>query len=144
MNIKEELEKYNDYISDIKKIESKIANLKYEEVSISGSNFSINGDIRPKGYMTSNIEKKVINNTDKIVELEAKKDKVKKHIDYLDSLINTLSDYHREITDLKYKYNKTNSQIATIMKREERTVRKALEKILVILDEKCKSYVKVP
>ena len=113
MNIKEELEKYNDYISDIKKIERKI-------------------------------EKKVINNTDKIVELEAKKDKVKKHIDYLDSLINTLSDYHREITDLKYKYNKTNSQIATIMKREERTVRKALEKILVILDEKCKSSVKVP
>lgn len=144
MNIKEELEKYNDYISDIKKIESKIANLKYEEVSIAGSNFNINGDIKPKGYMTSNIEKKVINNTDKIVELEAQKYKIKKHIDYLDSLINTLSDYHREITDLKYKYNKTNSQIATIMKREERTVRKALEKILVILDEKCKSSVKVP
>ena len=144
MNIKEELEKYNDYISDIKKIESKIANLKYEEVSIAGSNFNINGDIKPKGYMTSNIEKKVINNTDKIVELEAQKYKIKKHIDYLDSLINTLSDYHREITDLKYKYNKTNSQIATIMKREERTVRKALEKILVILDEKCKSSAKVP
>lgn len=144
MNIKEELEKYNDYISDIKKIESKIANLKYEEVSIAGSNFNINGDIKPKGYMTSNIEKKVINNTDKIVELEAKKDKVKKHIDYLDSLINTLSDYHREITDLKYKYNKTNSQIATIMKREERTIRKALKKIISILDEKYESSVKVP
>ena len=121
MNIKEELEKYNDYISDIKKIESKIANLKYEEVSISGSNFSINGDIRPKGYMTSNIEKKVINNTDKIVELEAKKDKVKKHIDYLDSLINTLKYSERKLIKMYFVEKKDINDILREFKRNEET-----------------------
>lgn len=47
--------------------------------------------------MNSNIEKKVINNTDKIKELEAQKEKIQAHIDYLDSLINTLDDYQRRI-----------------------------------------------
>lgn len=48
MEIKEELEKYNDYKSDIKRIDRNIAELKLEEVTIAGSNFEINGDIRPK------------------------------------------------------------------------------------------------
>ena len=48
MEIKEELENYNDYKSDIKRIDRDIAKLKLEEVTISGSNFEVNGDIRPK------------------------------------------------------------------------------------------------
>ena len=121
MNIKEELEKYNDYISDIKKIESDIANLKYEEVSISGSNFSVNGDIKPKGYMTSNLEKKVINNTDKILELEAQKDKIKKHIDYLDSLINTLRYNERKLIKMYFIEKKDINNILREFKRNEET-----------------------
>ena len=45
MEIKEELENYNDYKSDIKRIDRDIAKLKLEEVTISGSNFEVNGDI---------------------------------------------------------------------------------------------------
>lgn len=48
MEIKEELENYNDYKSDIKRIDRDIAKLKLEEVTISGSNFEVNGDIRAK------------------------------------------------------------------------------------------------
>lgn len=110
MNIKEEMEKYNDYKSEIKKIDRDIAKLKLEEVTISGSNFAVNGDLRPKGYMTSNLEKKVINNADKIRELEAQKAKIQTHIDYLDSLINnTLDDLERKVITLifKNKYDKT-------------------------------------
>ena len=94
--------------------------------------------------MHSNIEKKVIDNTDKINRLKKEIEKLQAKIDMIDSMINILSDYHREIVYLKYKYNKTNSQIATIMKREERTIRKALKKIISILDEKYESSVKVP
>ena len=94
--------------------------------------------------MHSNIEKKVIDNTDKINRLKKEIEKLQAKIDMIDSMINILSDYHREIVDLIYKYNKTNSQIATIMKREERTIRKALKKIISILDEKYESSVKVP
>ena len=94
--------------------------------------------------MHSNIEKKVIDNTDKINRLKKEIEKLQAKIDMIDSMINILSDYHREIVDLKYKYNKTNSQIATIMKREERTIRTALKNIISILDEKYESSVKVP
>lgn len=94
--------------------------------------------------MSSNVEKKVIDNTDRINRLKKEIEELQAKVDMIDSMINTLSDYHREIVDLKYKYNKTNSQIATIMKREERTIRKALKKIISILDEKYESSVKVP
>ena len=74
--------------------------------------------------MSSNIEKKLINNADRIKELEAKKDKIKAHIDYLDSLINTLDDYHKKIIELKYKYNKTSLQVATMLYRTKRNINK--------------------
>ncbi len=136
MDIREELEKYNDYKSDIRRIDRDIANLKLEEVTISGSNFEVNGDIKPKGFMSSNVEKKVINNADKIKELEAQKNKIQAHIDYLDSLINTLDDYHRRIIELKYKYNKTSLQVATILYRTKRNINKELKNSLEILQVK--------
>lgn len=142
--IKEMLENYMDYKAEIKTIEYQIKKIELEEVSISGANFQVNGDIRPQGYMASNTENKIIKNADRVRLLEKQKDELQAKIEMIDSLINTLSDYHREITELKYKYNKTNSQIATIMKREERTIRKALLKILNILEEKYESSVKVP
>lgn len=144
MEVKEMLENYNNYLAEIKTKEYTIKKLELEEVGISGSNFAVNGDIKPKGYMSSNTEGKIIKNADKIAKLKKEIEELKAKIDMIVSLINTLSDYHREITDLKYKYNKTNSQIATIMKREERTIRKALEKILSILEKKYQSSAKVP
>lgn len=80
--------------------------------------------------MNSNIERKVINNTDKIKEFEAQKVKIQAHIDYLDSLINTLDDYHKRIIELKYKYNKTSLQVATILYRTKRNINKELKKSL--------------
>lgn len=140
--IKEMLENYMNYKAEIKNIDYTIKKIELDEISISGSNYSVNGDIRPKGYMSSNTENKVIKNVDRIKLLEKQKSELEAKIEMLDGLINTLSDYHREIIDLKYKYNKNNNQIATIMKREERTIRKAIKKILNILEEKYEKFLK--
>lgn len=42
------LDNYNSYLSDIKTKNHEIKELELEEITISGSNFSINGDIKPK------------------------------------------------------------------------------------------------
>lgn len=142
--MKDLLENYMNFKAEIKTKEHEIKKIELEEVKISSSNFKINGDIRPKGYMTSNMVNNIAKNIDRITKLRKEIEELEAKIIMIDSMINTLSDYHREITDLKYKYNKTNSQIASIMKREERTIRKALEKIIKILDQKYKNSVKVP
>lgn len=142
--MKEMLENYMNYKADIKTKEHQLRKIELEEISLGGSNFEINGDIRPQGYMDCGIENKLIKNADKVTKLQREINELKAKIEMIDSLINTLSDYHREITNLKYKYNKTNSQIATIMKREERTIRKALEKIINKLEQKYQNSVKVP
>lgn len=48
MEVKELLENYNNYLAEIKTKEYTIKKLELEEVSISGSNFDVNGDIKPK------------------------------------------------------------------------------------------------
>ncbi len=93
--------------------------------------------------MSNKIENKSINNIDKINNLKKEIEELETKIEMINSLINTLSDYHREIVDLKYKYNKTDSQVATIMKREERTIRYAIKKILKILEEKYNNFLKI-
>lgn len=94
--------------------------------------------------MRSSLENKTVSKVDKLTLLQKQKNELEAKIEMIDGYINTLSDYHREILDLKYKYNKNISQIATIMKREERTIRKALKKIIIILQQKYESSVKVP
>lgn len=143
MNIEDLLNGYNDYEAEIKTKEHLINKIELEEIKINGSNFEINGDIRPKGYMTSNLENKVIKRQDEILVLKKEIEELKSKIALVEGLINTLSDYHREIADLKYKYNKNDNQIATIMKREERTIRYANKKILKILEEKYNNFLKI-
>lgn len=46
--MRELLDNYNRYLADIKTKEYEIKKLELEEITISGSNFSINGDIKPK------------------------------------------------------------------------------------------------
>lgn len=136
MEIKIMLENYMNYKADIKAIEYKIKKLEKEEVTVGSPNFGINGDIKPKGYMMSNTENMIVKNVDDIKLLEKQKEELQAKIEMIDSLINTLNDYHRQIVNLKYKYNKPDAQIAVIMKREERTIRYALKKIILILNKK--------
>lgn len=99
MEIKEELENYNNYLAEIKAKKYSIKKLELEEITISGSNFSINGDIKPKGYMSSNTEKKIIDNTDKINKLKKEIEKLQAKIEMIDGFINILNDDHRRVIE---------------------------------------------
>lgn len=138
MDIKEELDKYNDYKSDIKSIDSYIAKLKFEDVTISGSNFEVNGYIKSKGKNNSREEKLIINNTDKIMELEAQKKKIQAHIDYLDSLINTLDKLEIDVIELKYKKNYNFTEISKIIYRSRSNVYDIHDRAIQKMDKKLK------
>lgn len=135
MEIKEELENYNNYLAEIKAKKYSIKKLELEEVTISGSNFSINGDIKPKGYMSSNVEKKVIDNTDKINRFKKEIEKLQAKIEMIDGFINILNDDHRRVIELRYKYNKSDLQISKIINLTKRAVNKRANIALKILEK---------
>lgn len=139
--IKEMLENYMNYKAEIKTIEYQIKKMELD-AGVSGSNFAINGDIRPQGYMVLNTENKIIKNADRIKSLEKQKNELQAKIEMIDSLINTLSDYHRQILELKYKYNKSERQIGIIVYRGKRAINKQLKIALKLLDEKYKEFLK--
>lgn len=135
MEIKEELENYNNYLAEIKAKKYSIKKLELEEVTISGSNFSINGDIKPKGYMSSNVEKKVIDNTDKINRFKKEIEELQAKIEMIDGFINILNDDHRRVIELRYKYNKSDLQISKIINLTKRAVNKRANIALKILEK---------
>ena len=142
MEVKEMLENYNNYLAEIKTKEYAIKKLELEEVSVSGSNFTVNGDIRPKGYMSSNTERKVINNTDKIAKLRKEIEELKEKVEMLNSLLNILKYKEKEILKLKYKDKKTDAEIAEEKKIAERTVRDNVKRSIIKMNSifkiKCK------
>lgn len=134
--MKDELEKYNDYIADIKRIERNIAKLKREEVSIGGSNFEVNGDIKPKGYMSNTIEKKIINNADQIRNWELQKAEKQAQLNYIDSLLNTLKYDERNLLKMYYIEKKNMSIIQSVYKREADSIHKSIAIYINKLDKK--------
>lgn len=126
--IKEMLENYMDYKAEIKTIEYQIKKIELEEVSISGANFQVNGDIRPQGYMASNTENKIIKNADRVRLLEKQKDELQAKIEMIDSLINTLSYYCKNVIISKYINKKSINEICKDIDRSEKTVYRIIEK----------------
>lgn len=88
--------------------------------------------------MNSNIEKKVINNTDKVKELEAQKEKIQAHIDYLDSLINTLEELEQKVIELKYKKNYKFTEISKKIYRARSNVYDIYDKAIQKMNKKFK------
>lgn len=103
MNVRELLENYNNYLAEIKTKKYQIKKLELEEISINGSNFKVNGDIKPKGYMISNIENKKIDNIDKINKLKKELEELEAKIGMIDSLLNTLNSFNKRLLELRYK-----------------------------------------
>lgn len=135
--MKEELEKYNDYKCQLKMLEKELIKEQNREVKISGSNFEINGDIRPKGYMTNNIENQIISKTDKIKEIEENINDLKLRIEIIDLALKTLKNNDRIALQMKFIDKASDSAIASTLnltdeKSANRKVRRALKK----LDEK--------
>lgn len=93
--MREELKKYNEYKFELKILKRKLRQENEEEVKISGSNFEVNGDIRPQGYMSNNIEKQIINKADRVKELEEKIIDLEERINIIDTALNTLKNNDR-------------------------------------------------
>lgn len=135
MEIKEMLENYNNYLAEIKTKEYAIKKLEVEEISISGSNFTINGDIKPKGYMTSNIEGKVIDNTDKIAKLKKEIEELKDKIEIVNRIMNTLKYNDKQLIKMYFIEKKNAKILASILNREETSIYNSISRILKKMDK---------
>lgn len=137
--IKEMLENYMDYKAEIKTIEYQIKKIELEEVSISGANFQVNGDIRPQGYMASNTENKIIKNADRVRLLEKQKDELQAKIEMIDSLINTLKDSDRNLIKMLYIEKKDISIICNVLNRESNSIYNSVSRIISDIEKIYKS-----
>lgn len=134
--MRELLDNYNKYLAKIKTKNYKIKELELEEITISGSNFEINGDIKPKGYMSSNTERKVIDNADKINKLKKEIEELQAKIDMVDSIMNTLKYRDKQLIKMYYLEKKDMPIILSILKREEDTsVYNSIARIIKQMDE---------
>lgn len=124
------LENYNNYLVEIKTKEYAIKKLELEEINISGSNFTVNGDIKPKGYMTSNIEGKVIDNTDKIAKLKKEIEELKDKIEIVNRIMNTLKYNDKQLIKMYFIEKKNEKILASILNREETSIYNSISRIL--------------
>ena len=137
--IKEMLENYNNYLVEIKTKEYAIKKLELEEINISGSNFTVNGDIKPKGYMTSNIEGKVIDNTDKIAKLKKEIEELKDKIEIVNRIMNTLKYNDKQLIKMYFIEKKNAKILASILNREETSIYNSIARILKQMNKIYKS-----
>lgn len=124
------LENYNNYLVEIKTKEYAIKKLELEEINISGSNFTVNGDIKPKGYMTSNIEGKVIDNTDEIAKLKKEIEELKDKIEIVNRIMNTLKYNDKQLIKMYFIEKKNAKILASILNREETSIYNSISRIL--------------
>lgn len=139
MEIKIMLENYNNYLAEIKTKEYAIKKLEVEEISISGSNFKVNGDIKPKGYMTSNLEGKVIDNTDKMAKLTKEIEELKDKIEIVNRIMNTLKYNDKQLIKMYFIEKKNAKILASILSREETSIYNSIARILKQMNKIYKS-----
>lgn len=137
--MKEELEKYGDYKCELKNLKRELRKEENREVKISGSNFAVNGDIRPKGYMSNNSENQIINKNDKIAEIKEKISDLEERIEIIDLALKTLKNNDRIAVEMRYFDKVSFDAIASTFglstyKEAEQKVRNAVAK----LDKICK------
>ena len=130
--MKEELERYNDYKCQLKVLEKELRKEQNKEAKISGSNFEINGDIRPKGYMSNNIENQIINKTDRIEEIEEKIADLKSRIEIIDYALKTLKNNDRIAIQMRFFDKLSYDTIANTLNLSDR---KAAQKKVTIAIE---------
>lgn len=88
--------------------------------------------------MRSNAEVKVIKKQDKILILKKEIEMLKAKIEMLDSYINTLKEEYKRVIELRYKYNKTDLEISSIINITKRAVNKRINRALKELETKYK------
>ena len=100
--MKERLKKYKDKKAEIKRLKYEIKKLEREEYGITGGVLEITG-VKPKGYMQSSLEKRIVNNQDKIADKKRKIEELEAEIEYIDTALNILKPTDKRIIELRYK-----------------------------------------
>lgn len=117
--MKEYLENYYKYKARIKKLRIDLKKELNKEAKVSGSNFEINGDIRPTGYMSNNIENQIISKTDKIKEIEDEIEELEDIIELVDEALKMLSYKERQVVEMAVMQDKDHSIVASALGYEQ-------------------------
>ena len=128
-SIVSELKKYTEYIAERDKIRFKIIvkNLESDNPSINGSNFKINGDIKPGGYMENYAEEDIIFRNDEILRLEKELKEIEARITMIDSILKTLKPFCHELIKSKYFYGLTEQEIARDKQRSKKSIHRTIK-----------------
>lgn len=128
-SIVSELKKYTEYIAERDKIRFKIIvkNLESDNPSINGSNFKINGDIKPGGYMENYAEEDIIFRNDEILRLEKELKEIEARITMIDSILKTLKPFCQELIKSKYFYGLTEEEIARDKQRSKKSIHRTIK-----------------
>lgn len=128
-SIVSELKKYTEYIAERDKIRFKIIvkNLESDNPSINGSNFKINGDIKPGGYMENYAEEDIIFRNDEILRLEKELKEIEARITMIDSILKTLKSFCQELIKSKYFYGLTEDEIARDKQRSKKSIHRTIK-----------------
>lgn len=130
--MEERLKKYNEKKAEIKRLKYKIIKLENEEYNANTASYEVTG-IKPKGYMQSGAENKVVKNMDKIRQYKNQIAELEAEIEFIDTALNTLKPADRRIVELRYKVG---LEIKSIMSDTgyskgglEKCLRKSIEKL---------------
>lgn len=128
-NIEVELNQYKNYIAERSKIIYKIIHKKRikDDPDISGSNFKVNGDIRPAGYMENYTEDKIIEKNDEITDLENQLKELNARIEMIDDILKILRPFCQELIKDKYFNKMTEEEIAKDRKRPSKSIHRTIK-----------------
>ncbi len=128
--VKEMLDNYMGYKAGIKIKENKIKEIEQEEISVSSPNLEVNGDIKPKGYVKSNDEEKIVKNIDTVNKLKKEIEELQAKIDIVDSLVATLKHTEKNLIKMYYYEKKDPKIIANILGRETNSIHNSISNII--------------
>lgn len=128
--MEERLQSYNKIKAEIKRLEYEIKKLENEEYGVGSSNLEITG-IKPKGYMQSGAENKLVNNQDKINMYKRQIEELEAEIEYIDAQLKLLNSIEAQVIRLKYFENQSLNVISENVERDESTIIRIINRAIV-------------
>lgn len=129
--MEEKLLKYNGLIAEIKRLEYKIIKLQNEEIQPNSPVLDPTG-VRPKGFVESSVEKRIVNRNDEIRELKNQIQELKAEQEYIEAKLALLKPIERKTIELKYFRNLSDDEIMKEIQRySTSTIYRLIERALM-------------
>ena len=128
--MEEKLLEYNGLIAEIKRLEYEIIKLQNEEIQPNSPILDPTG-VRPKGFVESSVEKRVVSRNDRINELQKQIQEKKAEKEYIEAKLALLKPIERKTIELKYFKNLNDEDIMQEIQRySTSTVYRLIERAL--------------